>query len=146
MNIRKATINDLELLADLFEQYRAFYRKEPDLDGCRQFLADRINNNDSEIFVACNDEEKPVAFVQLYPLFSSTRMKRLWLLNDLYVVPDLRNQGVGKMLIQHSKELSAATGGCGVYLETEKSNEIGNGLYPKTGFELDTEHNYYYWS
>jgi hypothetical protein len=31
-------------------------------------------------------------------------------------------------------------------LETAKSNDIGNNLYPKAGFELDTEFNWYHWT
>jgi ribosomal protein S18 acetylase RimI-like enzyme len=31
-------------------------------------------------------------------------------------------------------------------LETAKSNIEGNRLYPKVGFELDEDHNYYEWS
>jgi len=145
MNIRKATLDDIEPLADLFDQYRVFYRKDPDPDGCRKFLSERISNKESEIFLAYTSEGTPVGFVHLYPLFSSTRMKRLWLLNDLYVVPEQRGKGFSKMLIDRSKELVKETGACGLSLETEKSNDIGNNLYPKTGFELDEDHNYYFW-
>jgi hypothetical protein len=31
-------------------------------------------------------------------------------------------------------------------LETAKSNKEGNQLYPKTGFELDSDHNFYEWT
>ena len=37
------------------------------------------------------------------------------------------------------------TNACGLLLETEKTNLIGNQLYPRTGFEVDNEHNYYNW-
>ena len=52
--------------------------------GAENFLKERLENQDSEIFVA---EENGIltGFTQLYPLFSSTRMKRYWLLNDLFV-------------------------------------------------------------
>lgn len=145
MNIRKATTGDIEPLAGLFDQYRVFYRKEPDPEGCRKFLADRLNNSESEIFLAETPEGEAVGFVQLYPLFSSTRMKRLWLLNDLYVQPQYRGKGISKMLIGRSKEFCRETGGCGLSLETEKTNDIGNNLYPATGFEVDDDHNYYFW-
>ncbi len=146
MTISKATPNDLAPLAGLFNQYRVFYRKEPDPEGSSRFLGERLNNGDSEIFIAWNEQQEAVGFVQLYPLFSSTRMQRLWLLNDLYVVPELRGKGIGKLLIERSKQLAAETGACGLSLETEKSNETGNALYPKMGFVRDDEHNYYHWS
>lgn len=146
MNIRKATTGDIEPLAGLFDQYRVFYRKEPDPEGCRLFLTERIGNNESEIFLAETPQGDAIGFVQLYPLFSSTRMKRLWLLNDLYVAPEQRGKGISKLLINRSKELCHETGACGLSLETEKANEIGNNLYPATGFEVDNDHNYYFWA
>ena len=85
-------------------------------------------------------------FVQLYPLFSSTRMKRLWLLNDLYVNPGYRGQNISVQLINRAKELVNETSACGLMLETAKSNEIGNKLYPRTDFILDEEHYYYFWN
>jgi GNAT superfamily N-acetyltransferase len=85
-------------------------------------------------------------FVQLYPLFSSTRMKKLWLLNDLFVQEEYRGKGYSLALIEKSKKLCEETGACGLMLETHKENIIGNKLYERTGFSLDAEHNYYSWN
>jgi ribosomal protein S18 acetylase RimI-like enzyme len=145
MNIRKVKFTDLDQLAMLFDAYRVFYKKESDLEAAKKFLSERITQSDSEIFVAAADGNKLVGFVQLYPLFSSTRMKKLWLLNDLYVLPSHRGQGISKLLIEEAKDLCRRTDACGMMLETAKSNEVGNSLYPAAGFELDGEHNYYEW-
>ena len=74
MNYRKATVKDLNQVAILFDKYRVFYRKESNIEEAKVFLKERIENNDSEIFVAEN-ENQLIGFVQLYPLFSSTRLK-----------------------------------------------------------------------
>lgn len=145
MTIRKGTINDLEELVVLFDDYRVFYKMTSDIESARTFLSNRILQNESEIFVA-EFENKLVGFVQLYPLFSSTRMKKLWLLNDLFVNPNYRNKGISIALIEEAKKLCINTNACGMMLETAKSNIVGNNLYPKTGFELDKDHNYYEWS
>jgi GNAT superfamily N-acetyltransferase len=143
--IRKATIADLTQLADLFDQYRVFYKKESDMEAAKIFLKERIESGDSMIFV--NEQETGIlsGFTQLYPLFSSTRMKKLWLLNDLYVNLAFRGKGISVALINKAKELARKTSAAGLMLETAKTNEIGNNLYPKTGFELDSEHNVYSW-
>lgn len=146
MNIRKANIHDIEQLSVLFDAYRIFYEKTSDVEKAKQFLSDRIINNESEIFVAENDSKELTGFVQLYPLFSSTRMKRLWLLNDLFVRPEERGKGISVALIEKAKELCRNSYSCGMMLETAKSNIVGNNLYPRTGFELDVEHNYYSWN
>ena len=86
-----------------------------------------------------------MGFVQLYPIFSSTRMKRLWLLNDLFVQPEYRGKGISIALINEAKNLCRRTGSCGMILETAKDNSIGNNLYIRTGFLPDRDHNYYEW-
>ncbi len=141
---RKAQLADVQQLAELFDQYRIFYHKDSDIPAAEKFLTKRIENRDSEIFVAEN-EGKLVGFVQLYPLFSSTRMKRYWLLNDLYVNENYRGKGFSKQLIEASKELAKSTEAAGILLETGKSNDIGNKLYPSCGFEIYDEVNFYEW-
>ena len=145
MNIRKTTSADLNQLAQLFDGYRVFYRKNSDLDGAFSFLKERLEQKDSEIYV-CEFEGKLIGFVQLYPLFSSTRMKKLWLLNDLFVDSDYRGKGVSVQLIERAKQLVRDSNACGMFLETEKSNKIGNNLYPKTGFTFNEGSNFYDWN
>ncbi|MFL9833845.1 GNAT family N-acetyltransferase [Chryseobacterium terrae] len=144
-NTRKAIIQDIKQLSELFDQYRLFYHKSSDIPAAEKFLTERINNKDSEIFVA-EDEGKLVGFVQLYPLFSSTRMKRYWLLNDLYVNENYRGKGFSKMLIEEAKKTAKSTNASGILLETGKSNDIGNQLYPSCGFEIYDEVNFYEWT
>jgi ribosomal protein S18 acetylase RimI-like enzyme len=144
--IQRATLNHLEPLTVLFEGYRAFYKKEADREGANQFLKERIENDESVIFILHAADRAMVGFTQLYPLFSSTRMKRLWLLNDLFVHPDYRGQGFSKALLQKAQAFAIETKACGIMLETAKDNTIGNNLYPNLGFELDERFNVYNWS
>ncbi|HFK5586593.1 TPA: N-acetyltransferase family protein [Elizabethkingia anophelis] len=144
MMIRFATLQDLESLTLIFEKYRDFYKKQGDYEGAKSFLKERISNNESVIYIAEADG-KTIGFTQLYPLFSSTRMKKLWLLNDLYVEEEYRQKGISIALIDKAKELCRETGACQLSLETSKTNMVGNNLYPKTDFQLDTEANFYYW-
>jgi len=133
-------------LAILFDSYRVFYRKEANLKQAKEFLEERINNNESVIYIIRTNSGSIMGFVQLYPLFSSTRMKRLWLLNDLFVAEEHRGKGYSKQLIEAAKKHCKKTDYCGVMLETEKSNVIANKLYDTTNFEIDNEHNFYFWN
>ncbi|SIT24909.1 Ribosomal protein S18 acetylase RimI [Chryseobacterium ureilyticum] len=144
-NTRKAIITDVPQLAELFDQYRIFYHKESDIPAAIKFLQERIESKDSEIFVA-EENGSLTGFVQLYPIFSSTRMQRYWLLNDLYVNENYRGKGYSKELIEESKELCRTSNACGILLETGKSNDIGNQLYPACGFELYDSVNFYEWT
>jgi len=144
INIRRATVADLTGLSGLFDLYRIYYKKESDLQAGQLFLKERLEKKESIIFVA-SDGNKLIGFTQLYPLFSSTRMKRFWLLNDLYVIQEFRGKGASKQLLDAAKDLARETGAAGLLLETEKTNTIGNRLYPTAGFELYDENNFYWW-
>jgi GNAT superfamily N-acetyltransferase len=142
--IRQATIKDLDVLTDLFEGYRKFYQKEANPLGAKSFLQERMEKNESVIFIAFDENDEAVGFTQLYPLFSSTRMKRLWLLNDLFVEAYQRGKGFSKALLARAKAFGEETGACEIMLETAKTNDIGNRLYPSVGYELGTDFNWYH--
>lgn len=142
--IKKAQLEDLDETAALFNLYRVFYRQQPDLAKATAFLKERFLNNESDIFLVIADG-KAVGFVQLYKLFHYTKLQKQWLLSDLFVHPDYRGKGLSVALIDRSKEWCAETDACGLLLETEKTNDIGNQLYPRCGFEHDKMHNYYNW-
>lgn len=142
---RKMNKSDIDQVASLFDQYRVFYQKSSDVVGAIQFLTDRYDGGESIVFICETTEGKVIGFTQLYPLFSSTRMKKLWLLNDLFVDPSFRGNGVSKLLIDAAKDLCRESLSAGMMLETDKGNIIGNVLYPATGFDLDQDHNFYSW-
>ncbi len=142
--IKRATLEHLDPLVELFDAYRVWYRKESNKEAGKAFLKKRIEQNESVIFLAFYLDEA-VGFTQLYPLFSSTRMKRIWLLNDLFVSENARGKGISKLLLNAAKDHTRQTGACALTLETEKSNDIGNALYPNQDFILKESHNFYEW-
>lgn len=131
-------------MAQLFDDYRVFYRKDSDLSAANDFIKERMLAEESVIFVHESGSDI-TGFTQLYPIFSSTRMRRIWLLNDLFIKPEFRGKGISKELIEAAKEHSRQTNASGLLLETEKANKIGNRLYPSLGFDLNDETNYYWW-
>ena len=145
MKIIQAKITHLDEVVDLFDAYRVWYRKDSNKAAAKEFLSERIQQKESIIYACENEAGKLIGFTQLYPIFSSTRMKRMWLLNDLFVDPNYRGKGISKLLINQAKDLCQKTNACGVLLETETTNDIGNNLYPATGFELE-ENNFYFWT
>lgn len=143
---KQATLQDLKILAPLFDAYRQFYDKVSDIKSAEEFLEARIKNNESAIFIAYDKDNNATGFVQLYPLFSSTRLKRFWILNDLFVSPEYRGNGFSKELIDMAKQLCRETDACAMLLETSVTNQIGNSLYPSAGFELRDDANFYEWT
>jgi len=70
MKSRKATKLDIKDLSKLFDKYRIFYENKTDVETAEKFLTQRLQNGESEIFVAENEESKIVGFIQLHPIFS----------------------------------------------------------------------------
>ena len=95
MIVRQATINDLEQLSILFAQYRVFYGQSFEPDAAKLFLEERLNKEESVVFIATENEEV-FGFTQLYPSFSSVGMKKIWILNDLFVAAGHRQKGVAR--------------------------------------------------
>lgn len=145
MIVRPATKKDLNQLSRLFDMYRVYFKQSSDPEEAATFLQERLERKESVVYVA-DDEGELAGFVQLYPLFSSIRLAKIWLLNDLFVLPEYRGKQVSKQLIDAGKQLVYETGAAGILLETEKTNEIGNHVYPAAGFKLYNETNYYWWS
>ncbi len=143
IQIRSAQIEDLPELAKLFDLYRIFYGRSSEPDACRQFLEARLSKAQAIIFVA-EVESQLVGFVLNYLQYSSVSMNQFMVLNDLYVVNEFRNRGIGKLLIDVVKENCQQNQHKGIQLETAKKNEPGNHLYPKEGFRL-VEYNFYFW-
>jgi ribosomal protein S18 acetylase RimI-like enzyme len=141
--IQKATLIELDSLAELFNLYRVFYEQKSDLEGARAFLKERLTNEESVIFIA-HDGNNPLGFVQLYPSFSSVSMKRSWVLNDLYVKEHARGKGVGEQLIKTAIHFAIETGAKGIMLETGRENVNAQRLYEKIGFVKESNYFYYF--
>ena len=101
MRIVQATPEHLDLLTPLFVKYREFYDAMPYPESSRSFLEKRLTRKESVIYLAlADDEDKLMGFCQLYPSFSSLSLKRVWILNDIFVAEDARRQLVADRLIQ----------------------------------------------
>jgi ribosomal protein S18 acetylase RimI-like enzyme len=146
MKIIQAELKDIEIVTELFDMYRQFYEQPPDIVAAREFLFQRMTNKDSVIFLAINDKGEGTGFVQLYPSFTSVGMKRLWILNDLFIHKDHRRRGVGQALLERCRQFSIQTNATGLILETRNSNNSARALYEKFGFDYDIYHAYYFFS
>lgn len=142
MNIVQADMATLEQMTLLFNAYRMFYEQTSDLEGARQFIQERLEHQESVIFLAM-EGDIAVGFTQLYPTFSSVGMKKGYILNDLYVDVNYRKQGVGKALIQQVFQFCEERNVTFVQLETAPINHKAKALYEKMGMELSNEYDSY---
>ena len=137
--IKRASLDDLDAVVPLFDAYRRFYGQPSDEARGRAFLQARLQADESVILLA-SDGDRAVGFTQLYPMFSSVRTGRLWVLNDLYVDAGARRTGAGRALLDAASEFARADGAVGIVLETTRDNATARALYRSAGWEeADTQ-------
>jgi ribosomal protein S18 acetylase RimI-like enzyme len=134
ISVRRAGTDDLDALVLLFDGYRQFYAQPPDLARSRAFLAERIARDESVLLLA-EHAGAAAGFVQLYPLFSSVRTGRIWILNDLFVAPHARQLGVARALLRAACAHGLATSALGLQLETMPDNLAAQALYRSEGWQ-----------
>ena len=139
LRIVRATAKEAERIAPLFDAYRQFYKQKSDPAAARTFIAERLQRDESVIFLALNGD-KAVGFVQLYPCFSSTAMKRMWILNDLFVTPEARRSGAAKALMERARQWALETKADGLWLETAVDNHPAQRLYESLGWKRDNDY------
>ena len=139
MKIKRATLEQLDELARMFDLYRQFYMQEADLDKARHYLKERIENSESCIYLATDEKGRGLGFVQLYASFCSVEAAPVWILYDLYVDAAARQQGVGTALMDQARQLAYETGAVRIDLETAVDNTTAQSVYERLGYVHNTE-------
>lgn len=140
MNIRKATVHDIQAIHELAEKiwwpaYRNVISDEQisfmleDMYSERSLL-DQMNAG-LEFWLA-ERENTPVAFAG-YSL--SEPEKQIYKLHKLYVMPSEQGRGTGKKLIEHISSLAKSSGGKILELNVNRGNQAQN-FYRKAGFDV----------
>jgi len=139
VRIIRAGTPELDVASRLFDAYRQFYKRAPDLGAARRYLAVRLAKQDSAFYLAYVSArgEQAAGFVHLYPSHDSLAMKPLWILYDLYVTPEARRQGVAEALMNRAAQLGRDSGASCVILETADDNTAAQALYEKLGYLRD---------
>lgn len=138
LQIKQASIDDINIVAPLFNAYRIFYNQASDMDGATNFLYERIVKNQSTLFIAFINVEA-VGFTQLYSIFSSVSLRPALLLNDLYIAERARKLGIATALLNKAKEFGKQNNAGWLLLETAFDNYNTQSLYEKNGWIKQTD-------
>lgn len=144
VQVDRAGVEHLDVLAALFDAYRVFSGQASDPIGARAFLGDRLRAEQSVAFLALQGGEGS-GFVQLFPGFSSVSMRPAWTLNDLFVIQAARRAGVARALLAATVQMARDTGVSSIRLSTTKANGAAKALYSSAGWRL-TEFDQYEFS
>lgn len=138
ISVWRATVDDAEDAATLFDDYRQFYGREPDLALATSFLRERLARGESVVLLARDAAGKATGFAQLYPTFSSVRAARHLVLNDLFVHRRARRHGVGHALLTAAARFARDRGIARLKLSTAIANTPAQRLYESLGWVRET--------
>ncbi len=126
----------------LWAQYNTFYaRTVPDSVTSTTFA--RFLDDNVRIYGAVavdpehNNNEQILGFVHWYPHPSTSSIEEVVYLHDLFVDPEVRNQGVGRGLIEHVYEHARSIPAESVYWHTQFFNHRAQLLYVKVSDRTD---------
>lgn len=139
VDIHRATLADIEGVAHLFDAYRQFYGKPPQLEAGRAFIRERFERAESTLWVAADELGCPLGFAQAFPMFSSVALGKTVVLNDLFVAPEARRRGIARALLSAAAAWARDNQALRITLSTQTTNATARALYESLGWSLQTE-------
>ena len=135
-HIETVTRATFEAVLPLIAEYQRFYRAQPDAARNREHFSQFLEDHRRGIlFIARDAKAKVLGFATLYFFLSSVQARTQCILNDLYTVPEVRGQGIGRALIEHCRRHARQLGFDQLTWQTERSNETAQRLYDRLGAE-----------
>ncbi len=113
MNIRTATAEDAELIFALIIELAIYEKAEHEVLTTAEEIRESIfGSNSKTSALVAEVDNKPVAYAVYFYNYSTWLGKNGIYLEDIYVSPEYRQQGIGKALLQSVAKL-AVTENCG---------------------------------
>ncbi|SUC03646.1 acyl-CoA N-acyltransferase [Pasteurella canis] len=103
-------------------------------DRTLAFLTNRIRFSESIFFIAVNENQHALGFIQLYPRLSSLQLQRYWQLTDIFVSPNSNYAEVYAALIAKAKEFVRYTQSTRLVVEQGQQQQA---LLEAEGFKIN---------
>ena len=122
--------SNLDELLPLFRNYQEFYKAADICDiKNKKFLSQFGSNNPAGCQFLYRDKNKVIGFATVYFSFASTTAVKVAILNDLYIIPNMRGKGIGKKLIEHCKKFAEKNNAARLQWVTAEDNIKAQKLY-----------------
>jgi len=122
---------DLAELLPMLRAYCDFYEVRPsdaDLEAlCRALIAEP--QSEGVQLIARGDGGEPLGFATVYWTWQTLTASRAAVMNDLFVWPTARGEGVGRALIEECRRRAGEHGAGELVWETAPDNETAQRLY-----------------
>ncbi len=121
-----------------FTNYMKFYEREIKEKDFEQYFDSIIDDKRVYVFTVSHGD-LVAGLMVIYQTYSSFECGKILFLNDLWVEPQFRKQGVGQVLMTKAKELALELGCKRIDLQTDLTNKKARALYEKNGMIADHE-------
>ncbi|RPJ16118.1 MAG: GNAT family N-acetyltransferase [Chloroflexi bacterium] len=134
IRIDPASESDLPLILSLIKEFADYVRQSHEVAATEDILRKALfgPKRYAEVIIARLDD-RPVGFAIFFHNFSTFLGKPGLYLEDLFILPEFRSQGVGKVLLKYLANL-AVERGCGRFEWSVLDwNESAMGFYKRLG-------------
>lgn len=139
ISIERVRVVDLPLLLPMMRAYCDFYGVSPRDDRLVALSRALIDDpGEGQQLLARDEEGGPVGFATVFWTWQTLDATRIGVMNDLYVVPEVRGSGVGRQLIESCRGLCRKRGAHKLVWETAPDNHTAQRLYDAVGAASST--------
>ena len=140
-NIRTTTINDLESILNLNRQLFEFEQQftntyNPDWtysDKGRDYFKKRLGQDNAICLVAETNQEIIGYLVSFIDTYSYRSTNPICELENMYILPQYRRQGIGTKLVDELKKIAKKKGANRLRVETITQNQVAGSFYQAMG-------------
>lgn len=131
VEVRRATGEDAPTVARLLHDFNTEFEEEtPGIEAFTGFIRPLLESGDAAALLA--NENEGFALWRLRPSPYTGRPEAY--LQELYVVPSRRGNGIGRALLEATMDAAREAGATGIDLNTGESDTAARGLYESVGF------------
>jgi GNAT superfamily N-acetyltransferase len=138
--VRPARAEDVAAIVLLIREFAEFEKLSAWCEVTEANLQEAIFGENSfvQALIALS-ENQYVSYALFFPVFKSFRGERSVFLEDLYVTPDLRGQGLGFVMLREVAKYAQEQGFARLDWQALKWNEAAIEFYKNLGAESDDE-------
>lgn len=140
LSVREANAADVRVIALLIREFAEFEKLNDWCEVTENDLHEAIFGKQSFVqALVAMDGNRYVGYALYFPVFKSFRGERSIFLEDLYVTPDLRGNGLGFVMLREVAKFAKEQGFTRLDWQALKWNEAAINFYKNLGAETDDE-------